>query len=126
MDARGLVIHTYNMISFRRYIEEQKEITTLLEKQIIIGKGKRYGQVVFMAGGAGSGKGFARDHFLEGDKFKLRDVDEWKKTFLKLAKLKNKYKQLRGLDLRKPKDVVILHEFIRSKTNTSNRVNQSD
>ena len=53
--------------------------TFLTEKQIIIGKGAKYGQVVFLAGGAGSGKGFATTHFLEGTKFKIRDVDEWKR-----------------------------------------------
>ena len=47
----------------------------LTEKQIIIGKGANYGQVIFLAGGAGSGKGFATSNFLEGSKYKIRDVD---------------------------------------------------
>lgn len=89
--------------------------TFLNEKQIVVGKGAKYGQIIFLAGGAGSGKGFAIKQFLEGTKFKVRDVDEWKKAFLKLAVLKNKYKELRGLDLRKPKDVFILHKFVKSK-----------
>ena len=38
----------------------------------------------FMAGGAGSGKGFAIKNFCK-EEFKIRDVDEWKKA-LKLAK----------------------------------------
>lgn len=103
------------MKKFNQYIKEQKEIQTLLEKQIIIGKGKKYGQVVFMAGGAASGKGFARTNFLEGEKFKIRDVDEWKKAFLTLAKTKNKYKEIRNLDLNKPKDALELHRFIKNK-----------
>ena len=49
--------------------------------------GKRYGQIVFLAGGAGSGKGFAIDKFMEGDKFKIRDVDELKLAFQKLSRL---------------------------------------
>ena len=81
------------MITFRQYIREQKELLTLLEKQIIIGKGKKYGQIVFMAGGSGSGKGFAVNNFMEGDKFKVRDVDQWKKAFLILAQTKKKYKE---------------------------------
>ena len=105
----------YEMKTFKQYIQEQKEIQTLLEKQIIIGKGKKYGQVVFMAGGAGSGKGFARTNFLEGEKFKIRDVDEWKKAFLTLSKTKKKYKEIRNLDLNKPKDALKLHEFIKKK-----------
>jgi dephospho-CoA kinase len=92
-----------------------KQFIELLEKQIIIGKGAKYGQVVFMAGGAGSGKGFARTHFLEGEKFKIRDPDELKKAFIRLAELKKKYKEIRGLDLRKPKDAFKLHKWIENK-----------
>jgi len=38
------------MLNFQQYLEE---------KLILYGQGKRYGQIVFLAGGAGSGKGFA-------------------------------------------------------------------
>lgn len=58
------------------------------EKLIIIGKGARYGQVVFMAGGGASGKGFVVDSFMEGDKFKVRDVDAWKVMFQRLERYK--------------------------------------
>ena len=115
MGIGRLVKNTYCMISFRQYIREQEEFLTLLEKQIIMGKGKKYGQIVFMAGGAGSGKGFAINNFMEGDKFKIRDVDQWKKAFLILAKTKKKFKEIRGLELRKPKDAFKMHEFIKSK-----------
>ena len=94
------------MYSFREF---------LTEKQIVLGKGAKYGQIVFLAGGAGSGKGFATKHFLEGTKFKIRDVDEMKKAFLKLAAMKNKYPEIRELDLRKPKDVFKLHMFVKNK-----------
>jgi len=94
------------MHTFREYLQE---------KQIIVGKGANYGQVVFLAGGAGSGKGFATTHFLEGTKFKIRDIDELKKTFLKIAEMKNKYPEIRGLDLRRPKDVFALHMFVKEK-----------
>jgi len=103
------------MKSFRQYIQEERELLTLLEKQIIIGKGKKYGQIVFMAGGAGSGKGFAINNFMEGNKFKVRDVDQWKKAFLTLAETQKKFKEIRGLDLRKPKDAFKLHKFIKAK-----------
>ena len=36
-----------------------KTAVPLEEKLIVYGGGKRYGQIVFLAGGAGSGKGFA-------------------------------------------------------------------
>lgn len=62
-----------------------------------------------------SGKGFTINQFLEGDKFKVRDVDAWKEIFLELAKTKKKYKELKDLDLRNPKDVFKLHSFVKEK-----------
>jgi len=91
----------------------QKLFQQLDEKLIMYNQGKRYGQIVFLAGGAGSGKGFAISNFMEGDKFKIRDVDEWKKAFQKIDELKKKYSEIRGLDLRKPKDVFKLHMFVK-------------
>ena len=90
-----------------------KTFEQLDEKLIIVGKGKRYGQIMFVAGGAGSGKGFAIDNFLEGDKFKVKDPDEIKKAFQKIAKEKNKYPEIQGLDLTKPDDVFKLHMFVK-------------
>ena len=57
------------------------------EKQILFNRGKKYGQAVFLAGGAGSGKGFATKNFMEGEKFKIRDVDEWKKAFMAISRI---------------------------------------
>ena len=92
------------MLKFRQYLEE---------KLIMYGQGKRYGQIVFLAGGAGSGKGFAISNFMEKEKFKIRDVDEWKKGFLKLAQTKKQFSELKGLQLRNPKDVYKLHMFVK-------------
>ena len=92
------------MLKFRQYLEE---------KLIMNGQGKRYGQIVFLAGGAGSGKGFAISNFMEKEKFKIRDVDEWKKGFLKLAQTKKQFSELKGLQLRNPKDVYKLHMFVK-------------
>lgn len=92
--------------SFLEFLEEQL---------LIVGKGARYGQVIFLSGGAGSGKGFVINNLLEGDKFKVMDVDEWKRMFQKVDELKKKYPEIRGLDLRKPKDVFKLHAFVDSK-----------
>ena len=92
------------MLSFRQYLEE---------KLIMYNQGKRYGQIVFLAGGAGSGKGFAIDNFMEGEKFKIRDVDEWKKAFIKLADTKGMYPEIKGLKLKNPKDVYKLHMFVK-------------
>jgi len=57
------------------------------EKLITYNNRKPYGQVVFLAGGAGSGKGFAGSHFLDSAGFKVRDVDEMKLQLQKLNRL---------------------------------------
>jgi len=100
------------MLSFQNYLTEQQYLE---EKLILYNQGKRYGQIVFLAGGAGSGKGFAISNFMEKEKFKIRDVDEWKKAYLKLAQIKDEYKELRNLHLKNPKDVYKLHMFVKEK-----------
>jgi hypothetical protein len=97
------------MKSFNEYTQQ------LDEKLILLNNGKKYGQIVFLAGGAGSGKGFASSNFMQSELFKIRDVDEWKLSFLKIAKLKNKYPEIQGLDLKKPDDVGKLHAFLDNK-----------
>ncbi|MBI33560.1 MAG: hypothetical protein CMD98_06810 [Gammaproteobacteria bacterium] len=100
-----------NMLKKKHGYSESVEY--LEEKLLMINNGAQYGQIVFLAGGAGSGKGFAIDNFMEGQKFKVIDVDEWKKKFLKLANVTNKYKELKGLKLSKPADVEKLHDFVK-------------
>jgi hypothetical protein len=88
------------------------------EKQIMFHSqngGKKYGNIVLLAGGAGSGKGFAIKNFMEGNLFKIRDVDEMKKLWMQLADLKKKYPEIRNLDLRQPKDVYKIHMFVKEK-----------
>jgi len=57
------------------------------EKLITFSNRAPYGQIVFMAGGAGSGKGFAIDNFIDSAGFKVRDVDDMKKAVGKLDQL---------------------------------------
>ena len=97
------------MKTFNEFKESQEYLE---EKLLLINNGKKYGQIVFLAGGAGSGKGFASDNFMEKEKFKVRDVDEWKTAFMKIGALKDKYPEIQGLDLGDPKDVSKLHAFI--------------
>lgn len=85
----------------------------LTEKQIIVGGGKKYGQIVFLAGGAGSGKGFAASNFMESSKFKIRDVDELKKAVAKLMKLKGEHPEIANTDWGNPKDVFRIHQFVK-------------
>lgn len=113
------------MITFKKFVKESLEIVEedyalqemnmLYEKLVVFGGGAKYGQIVFMSGGAGSGKGFASSAFMESEKFKIRDVDEWKKAYLTLAKLKGKNPEIASLDLRNAKDVFELHKFVKAK-----------
>jgi predicted kinase len=64
-------------------VEEEQ----LDEKLITYNNRKPYGQVVFLVGGAGSGKGFAGSKFLDSAGFKVRDVDEMKKQLQILNRL---------------------------------------
>ena len=107
----------------KQFKEFNESLEYLEEKLLLINNGKKYGQIVFLAGGAGSGKGFASTNFMEKEKFKVRDVDEWKTAFMKIGALKNKYPEIKGLHLKKPADVVKLHAFIEKlgiKDNTMN------
>jgi len=47
------------MKTFSEFKESQEYLE---EKLVLINNGKKYGQIVFLAGGAGSGKGFASDN----------------------------------------------------------------
>ena len=99
------------MLTFLQFLAEKY----LEEKLIMYNQGKRYGQIVFLAGGAGSGKGFAIRGFMEKEKFKVRDVDEWKTAFMKLADTTDKYPEIKGLSLKNPKHVAKIHQFIKDK-----------
>lgn len=103
----------FKLNEFSQRLAEAREF--LEEKLIQYNNGKKYGQVVFIAGGAGSGKGFAIKQFMEGEKFKVRDVDEMKLAYLKLDKLKGKFPEIRGLNLKTPEDVGKLHAFVDKK-----------
>ena len=76
-------------LSFSEYVykREYEARVPLEEKLILYNNGAKYGQVVFLAGGAGSGKGFAISNFMQGENFKIRDVDELKIAFQKLDDL---------------------------------------
>ena len=90
-----------------------KTAVPLEEKLIVYGGGKKYGQIVFLAGGAGSGKGFASEKFMQKELFRVRDVDEWKKAFIKLSADMKRYSELKGLNLRNPDDVFKLHMAVK-------------
>jgi hypothetical protein len=77
------------LISFSEFNSLQEfETKALEEKLIVYGNDAKYGQIVFLAGGAGSGKGFAIKNFMHGELFKIRDVDELKTAFQALDDMK--------------------------------------
>jgi hypothetical protein len=130
-------------LNFSEYVDlKDYKAYQLVEKQILYNNGAKYGQIVFLAGGAGSGKGFAIKHFMQGSEFKIRDVDELKIAFQKLdalgkfttqdlldkygdkisqkdkdliqRELTDKNLKMAQLDLKTPTHVYILHVLIRA------------
>jgi hypothetical protein len=130
-------------LKFSEYVDlKDYKATQLIEKQILYNNGAKYGQIVFLAGGAGSGKGFAVQHFMQGSEFKIRDVDELKIAFQKLdalgkfttqdlldkygnkiserdkdlikKELIDKNLKMNQLDLKTPTHVYILHVLVRA------------
>ena len=105
------------------YIEAHFDI--LLEKLITFG-GKAYpkfGNVVIMAGGAGSGKGFVKDN-LVGLEGKVFDVDALKTAAAKAPKIIAKVKAETGQDLakiggnlKKASNVSAMHDIISNLLN---------
>jgi dephospho-CoA kinase len=91
----------------------------IIEKLITIGGGRpKYDNVVIMAGGAGSGKGFVIKNLL-GIQGKVFDVDKFKNASLKYPLLRKKIKEEFGdefteKDLNDPKKVSRLHKIIKT------------
>jgi len=76
------------LFKFNEYVNlKDYRAYELAEKLILYNSGKKFGQIVFLAGGAGSGKGFARQRFISAESFKVRDVDDLKLAFQQLSAL---------------------------------------
>jgi len=99
-----------------------------LDEKLITFAKKAYpksGNVLILAGGAGSGKGFVLDNLigLEGKKF---DVDDLKSLALRAPKLRKRIKSeldvdLAKLDLTKGADVAKVHEIVSQELNLPNK-----
>jgi len=99
----------------------------LEEKALILGKGENYGQAVILAGGAGSGKSFAVSNFMQGEKFKVFNVDAIKDTLfsirdrmkrvpnadIKSGSVKDLVAAMQDLNLRRPRDTGKLHMMVK-------------
>lgn len=112
------------MKSLTSFIAEQnflmEEAETLLEKLITFGGQAypKYGNIVLMAGGAGSGKGFVLSN-LVGMEGKVFDVDELKILASKAPAIKRRVAQELGDDIEKlaqnlkdPENVGKLHDIM--------------
>lgn len=66
---------------------EQITEELLSEKLITFNNRAPYGQVVYVAGGSGSGKGFAISNFMDSSGFRIIDIDDLKTKFQKLDSL---------------------------------------
>lgn len=86
-----------------------------LDEVIMFSGGARYGQIVILAGGAGSGKGFVGNKLIQGEIFKSLDVDAMKQRLIDIDKKKSLYPEVRGLNLRRPEDVFKLHQFVEKR-----------
>lgn len=108
------------MISFRNFNSIKKLDEEFLEEKLVtFGNRAKYGQIVFLAGGAGSGKGFSINKFIDSANFKIRDVDEMKKAWMKYARKTGKYPEIANANLKNPNDVSNLHAFVKSKGTSS-------
>jgi hypothetical protein len=90
----------------------------LNEKLITFGnKRPKYDNIVLLAGGAGSGKGFILSH-LVGIDGKIIDTDEFKKHSLQVHSIKYKLRELGvpvdDMDFGSPKHLDLLHQGITS------------
>lgn len=110
------------MQRFSTFLQEQEE---LQEKLITFG-GQAYpkfGTIILMAGGAGSGKGFVLQN-LVGAEGRVFDVDQLKTLASNAPKIQKKVKDEFGVDLkslasnlRDPKNVGKLHQIIGKELN---------
>ena len=122
----GNELERYNHVPKLGYTAESVQYQ--LDEKLITFAKKAYpkaGNVVILAGGAGSGKGFVLDN-LVGIEGKVFDVDALKSLVLKAPKVDQKIKDefgvsLNKLNLTKPNDVAKLHQIVGDIMNLPNK-----
>jgi hypothetical protein len=114
------------MIKFSDFLSQ-----SLTEKLMVFGKSAypKFGNIVILAGGAGSGKGFQSGKLL-GIEGKTFDVDALKELAVKSTKFAAKVKEETGhdmktFDMRKPENVGKLHDILASVYNVTNKHQQT-
>lgn len=103
------------MYSFKSFCEQALELDEAL---VTFGKRAypKFGQIVVLSGGAGSGKGFVLSNLL-GIEGNVLDVDALKALAIGSTKLARRVKDetgvdLKSLDLREPENVKVLHDIL--------------
>jgi len=112
------------MLTFTDYLNEND---LLLEKLMIFGKSAypKFNNVVILAGGAGSGKGFQLENLI-GIEGMVFDVDALKKLAISSNKFAQKVKAETGQDIAKfdlmiPQNVSKIHEILADVYNLPNK-----
>jgi hypothetical protein len=121
------------MQKFKAHMDETtflfEEAESLLEKLITFGGEAypRFGNIVFMAGGAGSGKGFVLSN-LVGIEGKTLDVDELKTLASRAPSIRARVQKELGVDLadlaanlKNPENVSKLHDIMGDYLDLDNR-----
>ena len=91
-----------------------KHLLDFINENTVIGFKKKtptYGECIILAGGPGSGKGFIKNK-IDAD-FKTYDVDELKKTYIKMLNQGKLNDELKNFDFKNPEDVTELHMRVR-------------
>ena len=74
--------------------------------------GAKYGQVIFLVGGAASGKSYAVDRFIDSSQYKVINPDDVKKLIIKAAdKNYPAFAAMKGVDPNTPEGSQALHHF---------------
>jgi hypothetical protein len=115
------------VLTFKKWASLKAE---MLSEALITFGGNAYpkaGNIVILAGGAGSGKGFIRSKLL-GIEGKVLDVDAIKSLVLAAPKIKEKAKKEFGvdldkMDLRTPEHVSAMHNIVANTLNIPRKLN---
>lgn len=89
----------------------------------------KFGNIVILAGGAGSGKGFVLSNLL-GIEGKVLDVDHLKKMAMGSVKFAKKVKDetgydMKNMDLKKPDNVSIIHQLLSTEYGLDKKVHKT-
>ena len=101
------------MKSFKQYIEEA---------YISPNGGVKFGQVIFLVGGAASGKSYATMKAINSKSYKIINPDEVKKLVLAVSAAGKGFSDAKGLDMYNTKQGQILQKYIGGKRLNSKRI----